>query len=447
MGELKDWCWMHYEKYIMIEYLQCKKEGLIVDDLKPLCEYVGNNYGKIDVKQLGEDLERQLHSCKKDENFKYAEPSTYDEIIQELKPSTFIKKELSNDDIKNHIKGAWIGRLAGCLLGKPLEGWRSHNIIKMLKETNNYPLSRYISKKDFSKELIDSLWIDVNSFWIDNLKDASFNDDDTTYTVLALKNVLYWGRNFTSYNVLETWLRFLPMVITCTAERIAFRNAASGLLPPFTATHQNPYREYIGAQIRGDFYGYININNPKEAAKMAFNDASISHTKNGIYGEMFVSSLNAIAPCYDNMETIILKALEQIPYNSRFHEEIMLVINDYKNNVSEEDNRKNIQKRYNENIELEWGYVLSNAAIVAHGLLYGKNDFALSIGYAIMCGFDTDCNGATVGSVIGMFLGAKKIPSYWYESFKSKLYTSVEGYNLVDIETLVNETLKCLEQK
>ena len=61
-----------------------------------------------------------------------------------------------------------------------------------------------------------------------------------------------------------------------------------------------------------------------------------------------------------------------------------------------------------------------------------------------MCGFDTDCNGATVGSVIGMFLGAKRIPSYWYESFKSKLYTSVEGYNLVDIETLVNETLKCL---
>ena len=99
MGELKNWCWMHYEKYIMIEYLQCKKEGLLVDDLKPLCEYVSNNYGKIDVKQLGEDLEKQLHACKVDESFKYVEPSTYEEIIQELKPSTFIKKELITSKI------------------------------------------------------------------------------------------------------------------------------------------------------------------------------------------------------------------------------------------------------------------------------------------------------------------------------------------------------------
>ena len=40
MGELKDWCWMHYEKYIMIEYLQCKKEGLIVDDLDILLRMI-----------------------------------------------------------------------------------------------------------------------------------------------------------------------------------------------------------------------------------------------------------------------------------------------------------------------------------------------------------------------------------------------------------------------
>lgn len=446
MGNLKNWCWMHYEQYIMHEYLQCKKEGKLVDDLKPLCEYVANNYGKKDVKALGEAVGKLLIESEIDKDFTYVEPSTYEEILKELPVSTFKGNEYSTEYLKDHLKGAWIGRIAGCLLGKPYEGWRYKNIETLFKATNNYPMNRYLTKKDFTKELIDNLWMDVDSFWIDNIKDGSFSDDDTTYTVLALKNVEYWGRNFTSENVLETWLRYLPMVVSCTAERIAFRNAAAGLLPPVTATYQNPYREYIGAQIRGDFYGYINPCDPKEAAKMAFTDASISHIKNGIYGEMWVAAMNSIAmSCLSTLE-IITKALEQIPLNSRFYEHVMNVVNDFNSGLSEEVSRRNIQKRYNENIELEWGYVLSNAAIVAHALLYGENDFAKTVGYAILCGFDTDCNAATAGSVLGMFIGSQKIDSYWSDSFYNKLHTSIEGYDLVSIDTLVNETLKHIKK-
>lgn len=442
MGNLKYWAWLNYEKYIMCEYIQCKKEGHLVDDLLPFCKFVERNYDKRDVRKLGAALGELLLNSPIDPSFHYDEPSKLDEILSSRPQQTFVPVAYQNIiNLKERITGAWLGRTAGCLLGKPIEGWRTNRLYPLLKQTNNYPMYRYIKTTDFNQTMIDELMIDVNSCWIDKVEDASPKDDDTTYTVLGLKMVETFGKDFTSEDALETWLRFLPIVTTCTAERYAYCNAAKGLLPPETAIYKNPYREFIGAQIRADFFGYVNPGNPEKAAKMAFNDASISHIKNGIYGEMWVAAMIAIAAVCDDTETIICKALEQIPVNCRLREDVIEVVHNYKNNLTEEESRALLHKKYDENVEMEWGYVVNNAAIVAHAILYGNKDFEKSICYAVQCGFDTDCNGATVGSVVGMMVGEKNIPARWYEPFHRKLITAVEGYNCVTIDELVDKTL------
>ena len=50
---------------------------------------------------------------------------------------------------------------------------------------------------------------------------------------------------------------------------------------------------------------------------MAFRDASISHTKNGVYGAMFVAALLAASFATSNIKALIDIALSEIPANCR----------------------------------------------------------------------------------------------------------------------------------
>ena len=67
-------------------------------------------------------------------------------------------------------------------------------------------------------------------------------------------------------------------------------------------------------------------------------------------------------------------------------------------------------------------------------LLYGKKDFSSTICLAVGCGFDTDCNGATAGSILGMILGDDGIPDKWTSCFKKGVETGISGYELITID-------------
>ena len=110
---------------------------------------------------------------------------------------------------------------------------------------------------------------------------------------------------FTPQDVADLWLQEIPILHTFTAERVAYRNLCLLIPPPASASHRNVHREWIGAQIRADFWGYSAPGDPELAAEYAWRDASVSHVKNGLYGEMWAAAMIASAFTTDDVEEII----------------------------------------------------------------------------------------------------------------------------------------------
>ena len=64
---------------------------------------------------------------------------------------------------------------------------------------------------------------------------------------------------------------------------------------------------------------------------------------------------------------------------------------------------------------------------------------------AVQTGFDTDCNGATVGSVLGVLLGFGALPRAFTDRVCDTLETSISGMERVSISDMAAETLKYLK--
>lgn len=433
-----------YPSHLAIEYQQSIDEGLEIERYEELFSAVSHlPKGEI-KKKFGDVLFEIVSSAKQRDGYPYIEPSTLEQIKSLRKPFP-TGGEYDKASLPDKIYGAWMGRICGCMLGKPLEHIRTDELIPFLKQTNNYPLYRHVHSSDITKEIIERYKFPFKTRdYLDTL-DCMPVDDDINYVVMAQEIIQEHGRDFTPCDVANAWLKYQGKDSYWTAERVAYCNFIKGFAPPQSAVYQNPFREYIGAQIRGDYYGYINPGNPEKAAEMAFRDASISHVKNGIYGEMFVAAMLAIAATTSDMQKIILGGLAQIPYTSRLYQEITSVVNGFLAGVSAERCFENIHQKYDEYTDYGWCHILPNAMIVVASLLYGS-DYSKCICMSVQTGFDTDCNGATVGSIYGMAHGIQSIPEYWIKPMNGAMHTGLSGLDLLKIKDRANLTLRHLEK-
>ena len=439
--------WQSYQRDIMTEYRQSVEEGLDIEGYREFFEASS----KLPEGELKEDaanaIFKLIYNAPIKEGYKYNEPSDLEGIKALREKFKLPKKKLGKRELEKKVHGAWMGRVVGCLLGKPVEGIWSCELHKLLKASDNYPMHRYINSTDITEEMLNTFGYNLrNKCWADTVSYMPY-DDDTNYTVMGKIIIDWFGKSFTPLQVADIWLKLQPKESYCTAERIAYMNFLKGYMPPYSAVHQNPFREWIGAQIRGDYFGYINPGKPEEAARMAYNDACISHIKNGIYGEMFASAMIAAAAVCDTAEEIVLSGLGQIPKTSRLYEDVMAVVNMYREGNSSQECYDYIHEKWNEKDGHHWCHTISNAMIVAYAILWGENDFGKSICLAVESAFDTDCNGATVGSIMGMKNGIDSIDECWKKPLNDKIETTLIQVGTVKISEMAKKTMEHIYKK
>lgn len=439
--------WESYSANLLTEYRQCVEEGLQVEAYEELFRAVAKLPKGEAKERLSDVIFDIVKQARVREDYPYIEPSELSAIQALRKPYPIEARAKIRVLLSDRIHGAWMGRICGCLLGKTVEGMRTDELHRLLAESGNLPMHRYIRRTDVTEDMIKQFRYPIATRCFGDTVNGMPVDDDTNYMVLAQELVERFGREFTSDDIAAMWLRYQHKNAYCTAERVAFCNFVKGFVPPQSARYKNPYREWIGAQIRGDYFGYINPADPEAAAEMAYRDASISHTKNGIYGEMLIAAMIACAAVTDSIPDILRGGLAQIPATSRLYEKIEAVLADFEAGVNEAQCFAKIHKEFDEFNDHDWTHTVSNAMIVAASLLYGEGDFGRSIGLAVQTGFDTDCNGATVGSILGMRGGLGVIAPAWTEPVGDVLYTAIFGLDRVSIKERADMTLKHIRKE
>ncbi len=362
------------------------------------------------------------------------QPDTLNEILA-LRPEGADAEPKKVDNLKKRMEGAVIGRLAGCILGVPVElypHWQMHALA--LECGMTWPPQTYWKNTDQP----DAVRYGVNTkvdYLEQNMKEAPV-DDDITYMLLNLLLLEKYGKDYTLQNVADHWLEFVPYA--CTAEEEALEQLKAGTRVESVANF-NPYVEWIGAAIRADAFGYACAGDPKAAAIASYNDAYLTHRKNGIYGEMFCAAAIAAAFTAETPLDAVREGLKQVPKDSEVYKTVDWALRCTKycsNNVRA---LRMLEKKFE---GMNWVHTLNNMAAIVFALALGKDDFTKCIGECVALGLDNDCTTATLGSIFGACYGIDAIPPYWYDKFNDTVGSYINGYPKFAISDVVDRFVK-----
>jgi ADP-ribosylglycohydrolase len=408
-------------------------------------------------------------------SFRFDEPNDLAAIQALRQGSRQFEVPAINASLADQLHGGWLGRCGGCALGKPVEliglcppaavrqkTWRDIKRYLTAISPDEWPIRDYIPGQSPAAGEMTALIAPLSTREQIGYMES---DDDIRYTVLGQLVLAEKGAAFTTEDVADKWFQHLPYRAVCTAETQAYRNLIlrydthestrwsvgstdGGAIDwAWVASHLNPYREWIGAQIRVDSYGYAAPGQPALAAEFAWRDARLSHVKNGIYGAMACAAMIAAAFATRDPHEIVAAGLGEIPATSRVHAEMLEVIALCERHGNDWDRHEAV---FDGICELLGHYSAihtnNNLAVIVASLLLSGGDYHRGITASVMAGFDTDCNGATAGSILGVANGASKLPAHWTARLNDTLKSGIADYHPVAISECARRSLEIVRK-
>lgn len=378
-------------------------------------------------------------------DFAYVEPEDFEGILADAEPVPTLAR-LSDAEYAERVGGAWYGRCAGLVLGKPLEvGWNRLEIREYLESVDAYPLDDWVPiRSEVPGRTLPMGCLPSSRGHVRFVQP----DDDIHYTILSLLLAEAKGLDFTKADVGWSLLDNVPYHFLWFAERQVYYHMVN-LTADRSVEEQvaefplrlNPYRECIAGQLKADLWGYLTPSDPRAGARYIHRMCSLNLVKNGIYGGMLVSGcISAALSPSPSVETIIAGGLSCIPRRSRLAEAVRNVQRWY---AETNDWTVTCDRIYDCYGHMYFAGTTNNVAIVVLAALHGQLDFTRTITTAVLCGIDTDCNGATAGSICGAAIGYESLDQRWIAPLKDTVKTAVAGFGEGRISDLVQRTVAC----
>ena len=320
---------------------------------------------------------------------------------------TMSKLTIGREEFYDKVFACWLGKNIGGTLGAPYEG---------LRHTHNLTYYEPVPEKSAPNDDLD-----LQLIWLKLLEDEGIDP------ALPLFGE-YWNRYAASY----PWNEY----------GFFMRNYERGLRPPIAGCFENYFVDEMGSPIRSEIWACLHGGDPQAAARMAWKDSALDHPGGeGTYGEMFWAALEAAAFVHSDPLDLIRIGLSMIPLSSHIARAIREAIWCYQNHLTWGQAR--------ERIALRFGHIQPCNAVPNHGFmiigwLYGT-DFADRICKAVNCGYDTDCTGATLGSVLGIIGGTAGIPSRWRDPVGTQIVVHPYTRNFTPPGTVDELTKRTIE--
>jgi len=430
-----------------MSYLKIPDYNSLISRLK-LYSQLKHEYRAKGIKNILSEAEKaiklsitKLKKLSNDKSLTRNEPNDL-QSIRHLRPEgprriwTALNKEL----YLKKLEGAFLARMAGCTLGAIVEGWEIQQMEEWAKEIGDkFPPVDYWSKAKIPSKKRYGM-SRCEEYTRDKISGVPA-DDDIVYTLLNLLIVEEYGPGFTTEDVGKEWLKYLPMA--CTAEEIALKNLKAGVPAKQAASKNNPFVQWIGADIRSDPWAYMAPGFPEKAAEMAYRDAYLSHRRNGIYGEMFFAAAQSAAFAVSDPIEAIKIGLTEIPRDCLLARDIRWALDKHKKIRNFRKAREAVDKHCK---GMSYVHTNNNACLTIFGLAIGGNDVTKVLSEIVAMGMDNDCTAATAGSIVGAIVGKKGIPNHWYKNFNNTVYSYLIGKRKFSFSSVVERFAKQAEK-
>ena len=374
---------------------------------------------KITLTRITARVFNLLNNAKPIKGHPYWEYSCYDSFEKYEKNVKFhdygnkAQEIISNEkDFFDRTYAGWLAQIVGAGVGTAIEGYTSERIKTAFGQINDY------------------------------VRKPSTYNDDITYEVAFLEALKKNGYSVSSSDIAEEWVALIPS--GWSAEDIALKNIMLGIYPPESGYRSNPFREWIGAQMRGAVCGMVAPANPRLAAQLAFKDGVVSHHNNGVIGEMFNAMMCSMAYAETDMKTIVEKAICMVPKDSEYYSVVKFAIDTCIETGSYEQAWKICENHFK---EYNWIHAYPNAAAEVVAPYFCENDFDRCINLISMAGQDVDCNAAQIMTLFGIAYGMECIADRWKKPIGDDMMSYVRGYEkttITEITNLVVDSVKAL---